>query len=88
MFNEIGVKLDNEHWYDHVPKSIQTIREGKVTIVWNHQVRTDRIIPNNKPNIIIRNNKQGTCMLINVAISGDGKIITKEAGEILNIKTS
>jgi hypothetical protein len=35
---EIGVKLDNERWYDHVPESIKTSYEGKVTILWNQQV--------------------------------------------------
>ena len=31
---EIGVKLDNKHWYDHVdPKSVDTSHEGKVTII-------------------------------------------------------
>ena len=23
IYKEIGVKLDNEHWYDHVPKSVK-----------------------------------------------------------------
>jgi len=56
--NEIGIKLDNKHWYDHVPKSIETCHEGKVTTVWNQHVRTDRTMPNNKPDIIIRDNKR------------------------------
>jgi len=30
---ETRVKLDNEHWYDHVPKSVKIIREGTVTIM-------------------------------------------------------
>jgi hypothetical protein len=25
------VNLDDEHWYDHVPELVETIREGKVT---------------------------------------------------------
>jgi hypothetical protein len=50
---KIGVKLDTKHWYDQVPKSFETSNEGKVTILWNQSVRTDRTIPNNKPNIII-----------------------------------
>jgi len=25
-------KLDNKHWYDHIPKSVETSHEGKVTI--------------------------------------------------------
>ena len=32
---------------------------------------------NNKPDIIIRDNEKGTCMLIDVAISGDRNVIKK-----------
>jgi hypothetical protein len=39
---ETGVKLDKKHWYEDVPKSIETSQEGKVTILWNQQVQTDR----------------------------------------------
>jgi hypothetical protein len=28
---EIGVKLDNEHCYDHVPKLVKTSLQAKVT---------------------------------------------------------
>jgi len=28
---ETGVKLDNEHWYDRVPKLVKTSLQGKVT---------------------------------------------------------
>jgi hypothetical protein len=34
-------------------------------------VRTDRTIRNNKPDITFRENKNGTCMLIDDVISGD-----------------
>jgi hypothetical protein len=30
---EIGVKLDDEHWDDHVPKSVETNHEIKITIM-------------------------------------------------------
>ena len=32
---EIGVKLDDKHWYDRVPKSVETSHEGKVTVLRN-----------------------------------------------------
>jgi hypothetical protein len=64
------VQLDKKHWYEHVPKSVVTAQGGKVTILWNQQVQTDRAIPSNKPDIIIRDNEKGTCMLIDVAIPG------------------
>ena len=54
--------------------------------MWNQQVQTDRTIPNNKPDIIFRDNEAGTCMLIDVAISGDRNVIKKEAEKILKYK--
>jgi len=42
---------------------IGTSHEGKVTILWNQQVQTDRTIPNNRPDIIIRGNGKGTGVL-------------------------
>ena len=30
---ETGVQLDKKHWYEHVPKSVETSQEGKVTIL-------------------------------------------------------
>jgi hypothetical protein len=49
-------------------------------------VQTDRTIHNNKPDIIIRDNEKGTCMLIDAAISGDRNVIKKEAEKILKYK--
>jgi len=80
---ETGVQLDKKRWYVHVPKSVETSQEGKVTILWNPQVQTDRTIANNKPDVIIRNNEKGTCMLIDVALSGDRNVIKKEAEKTL-----
>jgi hypothetical protein len=55
---EIGVQLDKKHCYKHVPNSVATNQGGKVNILWNQQVQTERIIPNNKPDIIIRDNEK------------------------------
>ena len=57
-----------------------------IKIQCNQQVQTDRTIPNNKPDIIIRDNEKGICMLIDVAISGDRNVIKKEAQKILEYK--
>jgi hypothetical protein len=57
-----------------------------IIILWNQQVQTDRTIPNNKPDIIIRDNEKRTCMLIDVAISGVRNVIKKEAEKILKFK--
>jgi len=57
---EVEVKLDNENWYKLVLRLSEISRGDKVTILWDQQVPTSRTIPNNKPEIIIRDNKNGT----------------------------
>ena len=49
-------------------------------------MQADRIITNNKPDIINRDNEKGTCMLIDVASPGDTNVIKKEAEKILKYK--
>ena len=68
-----------------MPKSVETGQGGNVTILWNQRVQTDRTILNNKPDIIIRVSEKRTCMLRDVAISGDRNVI-KKAEKILKYK--
>jgi hypothetical protein len=49
-------------------------------------VQRDPAIANNKPTVIIHDNEKGTCVLIDVAISGDRNVIKEEAEEILKYK--
>ena len=66
-----------------MPKSVEKSQGDKVTILWNQHVQTDGTIPNNKPDIIIRDNEKGICVLIDVAISGDRNVTKKEAEKFL-----
>jgi len=59
---------------------------GKASLLENQVVQTDRIIPNNKLDIITCDNEEGTCMLTDVAISGDRIVIKKDAEKILKYK--
>jgi hypothetical protein len=49
-------------------------------------MRGDRTIPNNKPDFIILDNKEGTCMLLDVAIPGDRNVINREAEKVFKYK--
>ena len=86
MCKETGVKLEDIHRYDHVQKLVETGHEGKATTLRNKKVRTDITITNNKPDIIICDDKQGTFMLIDVAIPGDRNLVKKETEKILKYK--
>ena len=80
IYKEMRVKCDKEQWYDHVPKSFETSREGKVTIFCNQKLQNNRTLPSTKSNFIIRDNNQDTRMFIDVAIPGERN---EEAEKIL-----
>jgi hypothetical protein len=50
------------------------------------RVKTHRIVSNNKLDFIIRDNKPGTCMPIDGAVSADRHVIKREAEKILEYK--
>jgi hypothetical protein len=79
-------KLQEERWCAHVAKSIETNHEGKATTLLNLQVKTDRTIPSNKLNIIIRNNEKGTRVLIDLEVSEDKNVIKEEVKMIPKYK--
>ena len=35
---------NNKHWCEHVPESVETSQGGKITILWNQRVQTDRTV--------------------------------------------
>jgi hypothetical protein len=55
-------------------------------MLWNQQVRTDRTISNNKPDIITHDNEKGTYILIDVAIPGNRNVCKKWAENISQYK--
>ena len=61
--------------------------EGDVTVLWNQAVHTDREVTANRPDIIIRNRKERTCTLIDVAIPTDRNVVHKEAEKKLKYKS-
>jgi len=53
--------------------------KGDVTLLWNQEVHTDREVTGNRPAIIIKNKKEETCTLIDMAIPADRNVVQKEA---------
>jgi hypothetical protein len=63
--------------HTHMTKPVY--EEGDVTVLWNQAVHTDREITANRPDIIVKNKKDKTCTLIDVAIPTDRNVTQKEA---------
>jgi len=68
-----------------MPKPVY--EEGDVTMLWNQAVHTEREVTANRPDIIIKNKKDNTCTLIDVAIPADRNVVQKEAEKKLKYKS-
>jgi hypothetical protein len=59
-----------------MPKPV--CEKGDVTALWNQAVYADREVTANRPDIIIKNKKEKTPTLIDVAIPADRNVVQKE----------
>jgi len=69
--------ITTDRWYTHMPKPAYEKRD--VTVLWNQAVHKEREVTENRPDIIIKNTKEKTCALIDVAIPADRNVLQKEA---------
>ena len=74
-----------DKWCTHMPKPVY--EEGDITVLWNQAVNTDIEVTANRPDIIIKNKKEETCTLIDVAIPADRNVVQKEAEKKLKYKS-
>jgi len=69
-------------------QTVHTVyEEGDVTVLWDQTVHTDREVTGNKSDIIIKNHKEKTYTLIDVAIPADRNVVQKEAKKKLKYKS-
>jgi hypothetical protein len=68
-----------------MPKPVY--EEGDDAVLWNQAVNTDREVTANRQDIIIKNKKEKTCALIDVAIPADRNFVQKEAEKKLKYKS-
>ena len=71
--NDIKVE---EKWYMHQPEPI--VENQKCTILWDYGINTDRKIPANRPDIVIKDHKNKKCYLIDMSVPGDCNVVSKE----------
>ena len=67
-----------EKWYNHVPQSVTVSEDGKVVILWDNQIQTDRKVHHNKPDILIKDNRARIWYIIDFAVPMDHRVELKE----------
>jgi hypothetical protein len=61
--------------------------KGDVTVLWNQAVHTDTEVTANRLDIIIKNKKEKTSTLTEVAIPADSNVVQKEAERKIKYKS-
>ena len=64
-----------EHWWEHKPPPV--VEGNSVTILWDFSIHTDRTINANRPDIVLKNHSEKTCLLIDMAIPSDNNTSLK-----------
>ena len=73
-----------ERWYEHEPKTVTW--NDSVTIPWDMPIHTDRTIAVNRPDIVLKNKKHKTCLLIDMTVSLDTNASVKPTQKFTKYK--
>ena len=73
-----------DKWYKHEPKTVE--EKNDITILHDMFNHTDREISANRPDIVIKNNRDKKCTLIDVVIPSDKNTSTKVSEKLSKYK--
>ena len=73
--------LDCEKWYKHQSEPFAEPKEAG--ILWDFSIQTDRKIKNNKPDLVVKDYKSKTRLLIEMSMSTDNNISIKEYDKLI-----
>ena len=58
-----------DKWYEHQTPPV--VENGDVVILWDFGIQTDRSIPANRPDIVIRDKKKQETLLLDISVPSD-----------------
>ena len=71
-------------WYKHQPQPVT--EQDQVKILWDFPIITDKEIKANRPDIVLINNSDKTCLLIDMTVPSDNNISLKEYEKLAKYK--
>jgi len=79
-----GIEV-TEKWYTLLHKPVY--EQEVVTVLWNQAIHTDREVTASRQDIIIKNKKEKTCILVDVAMPTDRNVVQNETEKKLKYKS-
>ena len=80
---EFGIE-EKKRWYEHEPKTVT--ENDSVTILWDMPIHTERTIAANRPDIVLKNKKDKTCLLIDMTTPLDINTLFKTTEKLTKYK--
>ena len=80
---EFGIEV-KERWYEHEPKTVN--ENDSVTILWDMPIHTDRTIAANRPDIVLKNRENKTCLVTDITIPLDTNTSVKTTEKLIKYK--
>ncbi|XP_028517939.1 uncharacterized protein LOC110248967 [Exaiptasia diaphana] len=74
----------NERYYKHEPTTVT--ENDQVTILWDMGIHTDREITANRPDIVVKDKENKTCLLIDMSVPTDKNISIKTTEKLSKYK--
>ena len=69
-----------EKWYEHEPEG--AIENENVKILWDINIQCDNVIEARRPDIVIVEKKEKSCLIIDIAVPGDVRVYEKEQEKV------
>ena len=79
LHEKYGLK-SNERWYEHEPESV--VENDRVRLLWDANIQCNHIIEARRPDIVVINNQEKSCLITDIVIPGDIRVHEKEAEKI------
>ena len=80
---EFGIEV-KERWYEHEPKTVT--ENDSVTILWDMPIHIDRTITARRPDIVLNNKKDKTCLLVDKTVPLDTNTSVKTTEKLNKYK--
>ena len=80
---EFGIEV-KERWYEHEPKTVN--ENDSVAIVRDMPILIDRTIAANRPDIVLKNKENKTCLVIDITIPLDTNTSVKTTEKLIKYK--
>ena len=75
-----------DKWYEHIPETVTENEDETCTILWDMPVHADKEIKSNRPDIIVKDYKVKTCLLIDMVVPDEQNTFVKMVEKLSKYK--